>query len=106
MIKETLRISVSVPAGLPRVVPPSGAVISGVKIPGGVSASYLTYCFIPDTCQQTIVSQSPLFVSFSEEIFARAHEFTPDRWLQPESKALENYLVVFSKGPRACLGIK
>ena len=101
-----LRISVTVPAGLPRVVPQSGAVLSGVKIPGGVSHSCLSHWFIPDAWQQTIVSQSSLFVLFSEEIFARAHEFIPDRWLQPESKALENYLVVFSKGPRACLGIK
>ena len=68
----------------------------------------MTICqiFIPDACQQTIVSQSPLFVSFSEEIFTRPHEFVPDRWLQPESKALENCLVVFSKGPRSCIGIK
>ncbi len=101
-----LRISVTVPAGLPRVVPQSGAVLSGVKIPGGVSHSCLSHWFIPDAWQQTIVSQSSLFVSFSEEIFARAHEFLPDRWLQPESKALENHLVAFSKGPRACLGIK
>jgi len=86
--KEALRISIAIASGLPRIVPPSGAVISGVKIPGG-----------------TIVSQSSFFVSFSEEIFARPHEFLPDRWLQPESKALENYLVVFSKGPRSCLGI-
>ena len=38
VIKEALRISTAVPAGLPRIVPPSGAVISGVKIPGGVRA--------------------------------------------------------------------
>ncbi len=64
------------------------------------------HCFIPDDFQQTVVSQSALFVSFSEEIFARAHEFLPERWLQPDSKSLENNLVVFSKGPRSCLGIK
>ncbi|KAI0306858.1 putative P450 monooxygenase [Multifurca ochricompacta] len=58
VIKETLRLAISVPAGLPRIVPPSGAVLSGVKIPGG-----------------------------------------------PESKALDNWLVSFSKGPRSCLGI-
>jgi len=54
---------------------------------------------------QTVVSQSGLYVSFSEEIFAQPHDFLPDRWLQPESKALENWLVAFSKGPRRCLGI-
>lgn len=88
VIKETLRMALPLPAGLPRVVPSSGAVISGVEIPGG-----------------TVVSQSALFVSFSEEIFARPCQFLPDRWLQPESKALENWLVAFSKGPRSCLGI-
>jgi len=88
VIKETLRIAVPTPAGLPRVVPPSGAVISGTKIPGGA-----------------VVSQSALFVSFSEEVFERPHEFLPDRWLQPGSKSLENWIVVFSKGPRSCLGI-
>jgi len=83
-----LRIAPAVPVGLPRVVPPSGAVIAGVKIPGG-----------------TVVSQSALFVHFSEQIFPRSHEFLPDRWLQPEAKALDNWLVAFSKGPRSCLGI-
>jgi len=88
VIKETLRLAIPVPGGLPRVVPPSGAVISGVWIPGG-----------------TVVSQSPLFVTYSEEIFVRPHDFLPGRWLQPESKTLENWLISFSKGPRSCLGI-
>ncbi|KAI0277341.1 putative cytochrome P450 [Russula aff. rugulosa BPL654] len=88
VIKETLRMAISTPAGLPRVVPPSGAVISGVHVPGGA-----------------IVSQSAFYVLFSEEIFAQPHDFLPDRWLQPESKALEGWLVPFSKGPRRCLGI-
>jgi cytochrome P450 len=39
VIKETLRMATPIPAGLPRVVPPSGAVISGAEIPGGVRAS-------------------------------------------------------------------
>jgi hypothetical protein len=55
---------------------------------------------------QAVVSQSPRFVSLSEEVFARPHEFLPDRWLQPGSKALESWLVAFSKGPRSCLGIR
>jgi cytochrome P450 len=88
VIKEMLRIAPAVPVGLPRVVPPSGAVITGVRIPGG-----------------TVVSQSALFVHLSEQIFPRPHEFLPERWLQPGSRALENFLVPFSKGPRRCLGI-
>ncbi|KAF8488479.1 cytochrome P450 [Russula emetica] len=87
-LAKTLRIATPTPIGPPRVVPPSGAVMSGVKVPGG-----------------TVVSQSPSFVSFSEEVFERPHEYLPDRWLKPESKSLESWIVVFSKGPRSCLGI-
>ena len=39
VIKEALRIGTPTPAGLPRVVPPAGAVISGVEIPEGVRVS-------------------------------------------------------------------
>ncbi len=39
VVKEALRIGLATPAGLARVVPPSGAVISGFKIPGGVRFS-------------------------------------------------------------------
>jgi hypothetical protein len=74
--------------------------------------SWRGWCFMPVFCRsylmssQTVVSQSALYISFSEEIFARPHDFLPDRWLQAESKALESWLVAFSKGPRSCLGIK
>ena len=40
VIKETLRVAVPTPARLPSVVLPSGAMISGVKIPGGVRFMY------------------------------------------------------------------
>ena len=48
VIKVTLRIATAIPAGLPRVVPPSGAVISGIAIPGGVRASSPCHWFISD----------------------------------------------------------
>jgi cytochrome P450 len=110
VIKETLRMAGTVPIGLPRVVPRSGAVISGVKIPGGVRVfiyAYLSVAVMSDALGgQTVVSQSFFFVLYSEEIFAQPHAFVPDRWLQPGSKSLENWFVPFSKGPRSCLGIK
>ncbi|KAI0291110.1 putative P450 monooxygenase [Russula brevipes] len=109
VIKETLRMAGTVPIGLPRVVPRSGAVISGVKIPGGVRVfiyAYLSVAVTSDALRdQTVVSQSSFFVLYSEEIFAQPHAFVPDRWLQPGSKSLENWFVAFSKGPRSCLGI-
>jgi hypothetical protein len=38
VVKEALRMSIAIASGLPRIVPPSGAIISGVKIPRGVRA--------------------------------------------------------------------
>lgn len=43
----------------------------------------------------------------SEELWgADARVFNPDRWLQPETKHLEQYLCTFSKGTRMCIGPK
>ena len=49
-------MAVPTPAGLPRVVPPSGAVISGVDIPGGVRVSSQSIfgshlMFLTDSCE-------------------------------------------------------
>jgi hypothetical protein len=54
VIKETLRMATPIPAGLPRVVPPSGAVISGVDIPGGVRASSPCRWFISDVVSRQL----------------------------------------------------
>jgi len=32
--------------------------------------------------------------------------FSPERWLQPNSRELDNYLVAFSRGPRICIGMQ
>lgn len=46
-------------------------------------------------------------VHFDEEIWGPdARQFNSDRWLGPEAKQLDRYLVTFSKGARQCLGIK
>lgn len=87
VIKESLRMSPSVSCPLPRVVPATGATLSGNQIPGG-----------------TIVGMSLIFVHNSEEIFPNPKKFDPERWLQPDSASLEKWLVAFSKGPRNCIG--
>ncbi|KAF7195669.1 Cytochrome P450 monooxygenase [Pseudocercospora fuligena] len=87
IIKESLRLSPSVPAPLPRIVPSAGATISGGRIPGG-----------------TCVGQSLIFVHYSKTIFDSPETFDPERWLQSNSTSLEKWLVSFSRGPRSCLG--
>lgn len=86
-IKESLR---HIPSGvsLTRVVPPTGAVISGRNIPGG-----------------TIVGMAILHVHQSEEIFENALAFKPERWQDNDTKNLEQWLVPFSRGPRMCFGV-
>ncbi|KIN06778.1 hypothetical protein OIDMADRAFT_99334 [Oidiodendron maius Zn] len=87
VIKESLRISPGVASPLLRVVPTTGATISGSYIP-----------------QNTVVGMSGCFVHNSEEIFKEPNNFNPDRWLEPNSASLERWLVAFSRGPRMCMG--
>ena len=38
-------------------------------------------------------------------IFPEAAVFEPERWLSPEGRAQERYLVPFNRGTRSCLGV-
>lgn len=86
-IKEALRF---VPSGvsLTRVVPRAGAVLAGQEVPGG-----------------TIVGMAILHVHQSEDVFADALAFKPERWLDGGNKVLDQWLVPFSRGPRMCFGM-
>jgi cytochrome P450 len=55
---------------------------------------------------QTIISASHHAIHHNPSIFADPENFDPERWLGSQSQKLEKYLLPFSKGPRACLGIK
>ncbi|KAK7044006.1 hypothetical protein VNI00_008174 [Paramarasmius palmivorus] len=88
VIKESLRLSYGVASPLPRQVGSSDTVIAGVPVPA-----------------KTIVSCGTYFVQNDPDIFPDPKKFKPERWLNEESRALEKYLVAFSKGPRICLGI-
>ncbi|KAK7473102.1 hypothetical protein VKT23_001203 [Stygiomarasmius scandens] len=87
-IKESLRFSHGVVTPLPRIVGPGDAKIGGFIVPAG-----------------TVVEMSCVFLHKNPAIFEDPETFSPDRWMNPGSKELENYLVPFSKGPRICLGI-
>ncbi|KAG7439121.1 cytochrome P450 [Guyanagaster necrorhizus] len=86
VIKESLRISNGVPVAKPRLVD-SPTVIEGVLVPAGTS-----------------VGIGSTFILMNEDIFPDPHCFNPERWLQGGA-ALDKYLISFSRGPRACLGI-
>lgn len=41
----------------------------------------------------------------NEELFPEPRVFRPERWLGPEGKRLDRYLVTFNRGTRSCLGM-
>jgi hypothetical protein len=50
---------------------------------------------------------SSLMMHHNENVFPQSHTFSPERWADQEDggKALERYLVSFSKGSRQCIGM-
>ncbi|KAI3601155.1 benzoate 4-monooxygenase cytochrome p450 [Moniliophthora roreri] len=88
VIKESLRLSHGTVSPLNRVVPDSGAVISGHAVP-----------------PRTIVSIANPFIHMNPDVFPDPARFRPERWLEDKDHKLDRYLVSFGKGPRSCLGI-
>ncbi|KAM5440458.1 hypothetical protein McanMca71_003941 [Microsporum canis] len=90
IIKEALRLSFGVVGRLPRVVPEPGAEFDGYEVPAG-----------------TIVGMSSWTMHRNQDIFPDPDKFDPSRWLDPAASIeLERYLVAFSKGSRACVGMQ
>src|SRR5687768_15252783 len=72
----------------PRVSPPGGATVLGQHIPAGMTVGTSVY----------LVHNNP-------KAFPNPERFDPERWLQPDSKKLDKYLVAFSSGTRGCVGM-
>jgi cytochrome P450 len=48
--------------------------------------------------------ESGFFIHLDPEIFPEPMKFAPERWIDKPN--LSQYLVPFTKGSRACLGLK
>lgn len=89
VIEEGLRLCPPVALGMPRVVPPGGAEVSGHSLPAGTFVSASGYAS----------NRSPL--NFSHE----AELFDPSRWLVADGMTKPPAAFnPFSLGPRNCLG--
>lgn len=86
IVKETMRISSTVPCKLPRVTPPEGLVFDDVFIPGGV-----------------VVGVAPCMLHFNEKAFPNPKAFVPERWLHASEDMSRDWMP-FGKGARACMG--
>ncbi|OCK81439.1 cytochrome P450 monooxygenase [Lepidopterella palustris CBS 459.81] len=53
----------------------------------------------------TPVGMTSVQIHHMESLFPDSKRFYPERWLTPESKNLEKYIVSFTAGSRQCLGI-
>jgi cytochrome P450 len=89
VISEGFRVSYGVTSRLPRVSPDSALVFNGWEIPPG-----------------TPVSMTSILMHDNPQLFPNPREFSPERWLKGNPGGrLDKYLVNFSKGTRACLGL-
>ncbi|SPQ27093.1 67ae26ce-880a-443c-9037-8ef0263fdfe6 [Thermothielavioides terrestris] len=95
VLTEGLRLCTPIPWMLPRRVPPGGATVGGVWLPGNTAVSIQAYA-----------------LNREARYFHRPDSFLPERWL-PEASAdpaspffgdQRDALHPFSLGPRSCLG--
>jgi cytochrome P450 len=54
---------------------------------------------------RTPVGMTNVQIHHDESLFPNSKAFDPERWLRPNSKSLEKYMVSFTGGSRQCLGI-
>ncbi|KAI1769943.1 putative cytochrome P450 [Hypoxylon cercidicola] len=87
VIQETLRLYTATPSGLPRLVPPGGATLSGHFIPGGYTVSAQSYS----------MHRNPA-------VYANPLKYDPERWAKP-TKAMKDAFVPFGGGSRVCIGL-
>jgi unspecific monooxygenase len=84
---ETLRLYPPGAAGQPRVVPRGGAMLHGFTLPEGV-----------------VAHAAPYSVHRNEEVFERAEEWLPERWMGERKKEVGEWFWSFGSGSSGCIG--
>lgn len=86
VIHEGLRMGMSTPTRIPRVVPSGGWSYGGYYFPAG-----------------TTVGCQPHTLHFNSIVFPDPFEFRPERWLDAPSSEMQRDWIPFSLGQRSCL---
>ncbi|KAF2735908.1 cytochrome P450 [Polyplosphaeria fusca] len=95
VLHETFRLCPAIPRMMPRIVPPGGDTVCGVRLPGGTRVAV----------NQWSLGREPKY-------WHRAAEFLPERWLSPATDDPKSpffndrreVVNPFSMGPRNCMG--
>lgn len=82
VIKEALRVYPATPEGLPRLVPAGGVELCGYALDA-----------------ETVVAAQPFSMHRNPEVFERADEFNPDRWINPTKEMTDSFMA-FGRGSR------
>lgn len=99
VIMEGLRLSYGVSARSPRIPVDEDLVYRGED--GGQTYEYV----IP---RGWAIGMSSALLHHNERVFPQNEEFIPERWVEDDGsrkRELEKYLLSFSRGSRACLGM-
>ncbi|MCJ1474776.1 hypothetical protein MMC13_003436 [Lambiella insularis] len=87
-INEGMRLHPSVGLTMPRLVPASGATISGFHFPEGYR-----------------VGVNAAVVQYDNDVFGPdADSFNPDRWIERDAVQMDRTMLQFGAGPRTCIG--
>lgn len=86
VVREGLRMGMSTPTRIPRVVPEHGWIFNGHHLPGGTQVG----------CQ-------PYTLHFNPAVFPEPFAFKPERWLDSPTAEMHRDWIAFSLGSRACL---
>ncbi|SLM38928.1 Cytochrome P450, E-class, group I [Lasallia pustulata] len=89
VINETLRLYPVAPMGIARLTPREGIEIEETYIPGNMKVS----------CPQYVIGRR----EFSENIYADAEAFIPERWSKPEMIKDNSAFAPFSTGTYDCI---
>jgi cytochrome P450 len=91
VVLEAHRVQAVITTRLIRIAPDEVLEYQGWHIPAGTPTSMTTH-----------------FMHLDPGLFPEPYKFDPDRWFEPTTIAnrLEQYVLPFSKGSRACIGLQ
>lgn len=106
VIYEGLRLSYGVASRTSRIPTGEDLIYRGDWTPQGSKTLTRAEYVIP---RGYAIGMSSVIIHHDETVFADSHSFIPERWLDEKNqhrKELDRSLLSFSKGSRACIGMK